>query len=141
MKKSRKKIFRDFSYRKQRYVINNELKRLRSTVIDFEDKYDLFGKEIMFILWANDLEFWTLDFASKDFDYSKKKLSARIVYPLMKQGYIYKYFDKMTPSQTLEDHLFREETKYNYRVRYALTKKARLMVRAFYKKLGFDFTQ
>ena len=118
MKKSRKKLFRDFSYRKQRYVINNELKRLRSTVIDFEDKYDVFGKEIMFMLWANDLEFWTLDFAA-----------------------IYKYFDKMTPSQTLEDHLFREETKYNYRVRYALTKKARMMLRAFYKKLGFDFTQ
>ena len=89
MRKSRKKLFRDFAYRKQRYVINNELKRLRSTLMHFEDRHDLFEKEIMFMLWANDLEFWTLAFAAKDFEYSKKKLAERIVYPLMKEGYVY----------------------------------------------------
>ena len=136
MKKPEKKMFRDFSYLKQRYVINNELKRLRETVRYFEDKYDIFEKEIMFMLWAFDLEFWTLDFASKDYDYSRKKIGERLVYPLMNEGDVYKYFDKLTPSTTYEDHLFRDETKFNYRVRYALTKKARLLVRAFYKKLG-----
>ena len=35
----------------------------------------------------------------------------------------------------LEDHLFRDETKYNYRVRYALAQKGRLLVQRFYRKL------
>ena len=81
------------------------------------------------------MEFWTLRYASEDFEYSEKKLAERIVYQLVKEGYIYKHFDKMTPSTTMEDHLFREETKYNYRVRYAITQKARLLVQAFYKEL------
>jgi len=48
---------------------------------------------------------------------------------------IYKHFERLTPSQTAEDHLFRDETKYNYRVRYAITQKARLLVQAFYREL------
>ena len=51
---------------------------------------------------------------------------------------LYKHFDKLTPSDTYEDHLFREETKYNYRVRYAITQKARLLVQAFYRDLEKD---
>ena len=49
--------------------------------------------------------------------------------------YIIKHFDKLTPSDTYEDHLFRDETKYNYRVRYGLTQKARLLVQRFYREL------
>ena len=87
------------------------------------------------MLWAYDLEFWTLDHASGDYGMNKDKMAERIVDPLSKEGYIYKHFDKMTPSQTREDHLFREETKYNYRVRYALSQKGRLLVQRFYRKL------
>ena len=87
------------------------------------------------MLWAYDLEFWTLRFASEDYEMVEKKLAENLVYPLVKEGYIYKYFNKLTPSQTMEDHIFREETKYNYRVRYALTQKGRLMVQRLYNKL------
>lgn len=87
------------------------------------------------MLWAYDLEFWTLDYAAKEYEVSKKKLGERTVYPLLNEGYIYKHFDKLTPSDTYEDHLFREETKYNYRVRYALTQKARLLVQRVYREL------
>ena len=88
------------------------------------------------MLWCYDLEFFTIKYAAKDYEYSEKKLAERLVYPLVNEGYLYKHFDKMTPSQTREDHLFREETKYNYRVRYALTQKARLLVQAFYRELS-----
>jgi hypothetical protein len=67
---------------------------------------------------------------------TKQHIADRIVYPLVKEGYIHKVFDKLTPSQTFEDHLFRSETKFNYRVRYALTQKARLMVQRFYRSLN-----
>ena len=130
-----KKLFREFSKLNQRYVKNNHLKYLRTSIKKFCLKKDIFEKELMFMLWAYDLEFWTLKHASKDYDYSIKKLGQRLVYELVNQGYVYKYFDKLTPSQTFEDHLFRSETKMNYRVRYALTQKARLLVQAFYREL------
>ena len=131
----KKKLFREFSKLNERYVKRNYLKDLRSTLISTQENNDLFQKEIMFMFWAYDLEFWTLDYASKDYDMSRKKLAERIVYPLVKVGYIYKHFDKLTPSDTYEDHLFREETKYNYRVRYALTQKARLLIQRVYREL------
>lgn len=87
------------------------------------------------MLWAYDLEFWTLDYAAESYGYSKKKIGERIVYPLMAEGLVYKHFDKLTPSDSYEDHLFRDETKFNYRVRYALTQKARLLVQRFYSKM------
>ena len=91
--------------------------------------------KIEFLLWAYDLQFFTLDYASKGFESSKSNIGKRYVYPLVNAGYIYKHFDKLTPSDTYEDHLFRDETKYNYRVRYAITQKARLFVQRFYNEL------
>jgi len=132
---SKKKLFREFSRLNQRYVKSNYLKALRVTIKSFCKRRDIFERELMFLLWAYDMEFWTLRYASEEFEYSEKKLAERIVYQLVKEGYIYKHFDRMTPSTTMEDHLFREETKYNYRVRYAITQKARLLVQAFYKEL------
>jgi len=129
-------MFRESSRLSQRYLKNNHLKFLKHRLLDFQEKYDLYQKEMYFMLWAYDLEFWTLDYASEHYDMSKKKMAERIVYPLMKEGYVHKYFDKLTPSQTREDHLFREETKFNYRVRYALTQKARLMVQRLYNSLS-----
>jgi len=132
---SKKKLFREFSKLNQRYVKNNYLKRLRTSMVDFCKKRDIFEKELLFMLWAYDLEFWTLKYAAEDYNYSEKKLAERIVYELVKQDYVYKHFDKLTPSDSIEDHLFREETKFNYRVRYALTQKARLLVQSFYREL------
>jgi hypothetical protein len=134
--RAKKRMFRDFSTLQKRKIGHNNLKNLRSTIMEFSDKYSLFQKEIMFLLWAYDLEFWTLDYASKAYNYSRDKLADRIVYPLVTEGFLHKYYDRLTPSQTAEDHLFREETKYNYRVRYALTQKGRLMVQRFYNSLS-----
>ena len=124
-KKSKNKLFREFSKLNQRYVKNNHLKYLRNNINDFCKKNDIF-----------DLEFWTLKYAAQDYGYqSPEKVGERIVYELVNNDYIYKYFDKLTPSKTYEDHLFREETKFNYRVRYALTQKAKLLVQRFYREL------
>ena len=89
------------------------------------------------MLWAYDLEFFTAKYASEVYCMSEKKLRERIIQPLLKVGYLYKHFDRLTPSDTLEDHIFRSETKYNYRVRYALTQQARLLVQDMYRSLGF----
>jgi hypothetical protein len=132
---SKKKLFRESSRLNQRYVNRNYLKHLRREIVREKEKGILFQTEIYFLLWAYDLEFWTLKYAAEDFGYSPKKIGERLIYPLMNEGYIYKHFDKLTPSDTYESHLFREETKFNYRVRYAITQKARMFVQAFYRRL------
>jgi len=127
-------MFREFSARKATTIGDNRLKNLRNTVLEYQDKYDLFQKEIMFMLWVYDLEFWTLRYASENYGYVQEKLADKIVYPLMREGYIHKYYDKLTPDKE-EVQLFHTEDKFTYRVRYALTQKARLMVQRFYKSL------
>ena len=88
------------------------------------------------MLWAYDLEFFTLKYASEDYGVGKRHIGERWVYPLANMGYIYKHFDKLTPSKEMDDHMFHEETKFNYRVRYALTQKGRLLVQRFYNSLS-----
>ena len=138
MPKSRvpkKKLFRESSRLNQRYVKRNYLKNLRAILLSTQESHDIFQKEIMFMFRAYDLEFWTLDYAAKEYQVSKKKLGERTVFPLVNEGYLYKHFDRLTPSGTYEDHLFRDETKYNYRVRYALSQKGRLLVQRVYRAL------
>lgn len=131
---ARKTMFRDFSKLNKRYVGENYLKNLRNTTRKFCLDRDIFERELHFMLWAYDLEFFTLKYASEEYDYVEKKLAERIVYPLMNSGYIYKHFDKLSP-KSAELDFFRDEDKFNYRVRYALTQKARLAVQSFYGSL------
>jgi len=127
------RLFREFSVMQDRYLNRNYLKYYRTAKLDFCEQKGIAGSHLDFLVWGYDLEFFTKDFASEDYEMSKKKLGERVLYPLMNMGYIYKHFDRLTPSQTAEDHLFRDETKMNYRVRYAITQKARMLVQAFYR--------
>lgn len=138
MPKSRvpkKRLFRDFALQDKKYILRNHLKRLKQVKRNINKNTDLSFSEVEFLLWGYDLQFFTIDFASKDMGMNKNNTQNRFIYPMVKKGYLYKHFDKLTPSNTYEDHLFRDETKYNYRVRYALTQKARLLVQRVYREL------
>tara|TARA_R110000822_G_scaffold78059_1_gene187132 strand:+ start:13867 stop:14316 length:450 start_codon:yes stop_codon:yes gene_type:complete len=134
---SRKKLFRDFSKLDKRYVKRNYLKNIYKVYKDLSLNHNISKSEIELLLFIYDLEFFTLDYLSQAMGKSLRQLtkSDKGVYPLISEGYIYKHFDKLTPSQTMEDHIFREETKFNYRVRYALSQKGRLLVQRVYRKL------
>lgn len=128
-------MFRDFSRQDKKYIKRNNLKRLKQMRQKVRSQWEISFSDLEFLLWGYDLQFFTIDYAAQDLEMNKTNLSNRVVYPLQRAGYIYKHFDKLTPSDTYEDHLFREETKYNYRVRYGLTQKARLLVQRFYREL------
>jgi len=130
------RLFRDVSFLKKRYVGENHLKNLRSVRTSFCESSGVSWSHLEFLLWCYDMEFFTISYASENYGVNHDNLANRIIYPLQREGYIYKHFDKLTPSQELDDHLFREETKYNYRVRYAMSQKARLLVQRFYRSLG-----
>ena len=132
---SRKKKFREFSKIDKRYIQDNALKNLHYLYIDAKENYDLGKAELEFLLFVYDLEFWTIQYVSNAMNKSPHKIGDRIIYPLLKKEYIYKHFDKLTPSNVMEDHFFRDETKYNYRVRYALSQKGRLFVARMNRKM------
>lgn len=130
------KLFRDFSYIKEKWIKDNYLKNWTIVMNDMLSRYELSDKEMRFMIFVYDLEFFTMDWISGEYQYEKRNVGRRLVYPLLSKGYIYKHFDKLTPSDTREDHLFRDETKYNYRVRYALSQNGRLVVSRFYRKMA-----
>ena len=132
----RTRMFREVSKLPSRFVKHNHLKNLRSATNDFLDGHsDLTKSYLQLLLFVYDLEFFTISWLAENYGMNRKNLADRMVYPLVASGYLYKHFDKLTPSQTREDHLFRDETKYNYRVRYALSQKGRLAVQRFYNSL------
>tara|TARA_R110002020_G_scaffold183242_3_gene379375 strand:+ start:543 stop:965 length:423 start_codon:yes stop_codon:yes gene_type:complete len=138
MPKSRvpkKRLFRDFALQDKKYILRNHLKRLKEVKRNINKNTDLSFSQVEFLLWGYDLQFFTIDYASNDMGMNKNNTQNRFIYPMVNKGYLYKHFDKLTPSDTYEDHLFRDETKYNYRVRYALTQKARLLVQRVYREL------
>ena len=128
-------MFRDFCLQDKKYILRNYLKRLKTVKRKINKEYDIPFSMMEFLLWGYDLQFFTIDYASKDLQMNKNNTANRFIYQLVNKGYLYKHFDKLTPSQTIEDHLFRDETKMNYRVRYALTQRARLVVQRIYKEL------
>lgn len=130
------KMFRDFSYIKDKWIKENYLKNWSIVMSDMLSRYDLSDKEMRFMLFVYDLEFFTMDWIAGEYKYEKRNIGRRLVYPLLKKGYVYKHFDKLTPSTAREDHLFRDENKYNYRVRYALSQNGRLVVSKFYRKMA-----
>ena len=132
---SKKRLFREFSKQNKLYVKRNYLKNLKTVKEKYEQRTGLDFTKIEFLIWAYDLQFFTLDYMSQNFGVSKSNVSKRYISPLTKGGYLYKHFDRLTPSATYEDHLFRDETKHSYRVRYAITQKARLMVQDVYREL------
>ena len=130
------KLFREVSKLPTKYVKSNYLKNLRSATDSFLDSNPgLTRSYLNLMLFLYDLEFFTISWVAENYGMNRKNLADRMVYPLVASGYLYKHFDKLTPSQTREDHLFRDETKFNYRVRYALSQKGRLAVQRFYNSL------
>lgn len=129
------RLFRDVSMLPEKYVKHNYLKNIRSATDMFLDGNDLTRSYLYFMLFIYDLEFFTISWVASEYGMNKKNLADRMIYPLVSMGYIYKHFDRLTPSSTADDHLFRDETKYNYRVRYAMSQKGRLAVQRFYNTL------
>jgi hypothetical protein len=130
---AKSKMFREASKLNKRFVSHHGLKDLFRTLDYYRKKGELTVTQMSFMTWAYEYEFFTIDYACDKLDRSKQNFQRTILFPLQTLGYMYKHFDKLTPSQTREDHLFRSETKFNYRARFALTQKGRMWVSIFYR--------
>lgn len=137
---AKSRMFRESAPMKKKYLKYEGMKHLYPTLREWDAKYNLRSQHVMFLVFVYDLEFFTIDYVCDKLDRNKKSVYRDTVGPLFKKGYLYKHFDKLTPSTTREDHLFRNETKYNYRVRYALSQKGRLLVAKFYRSVSSGST-
>jgi len=123
---------RSYEYNKER----NKLKNLDLSLKYMRSEHDLNYTFMMIMLFTYDLEFWTADYVAEQQNRSSRKVKELFIYPGMKKDLVYKHFDRLSPkNMTHEEHLFYEESKMSYRVRYALTQKARLLIRQFYRML------
>lgn len=142
MPKSRvnpKKKYREFSVIDKKFIKDNYLKNVGNALKDIAENYDISAANFLFILQVYDLEFFTIKHAARIAGREEIKMRDRTITKLRKDGYVYKHFNRLTgpaPDATMEELIFREENKYSYRVRYALTQKARLLIARFYRKVG-----
>ena len=132
---SRKKMFREFSMMDKKFLKDNFLRNIHLMYEDAKQNYGLGRADVDFLLFIYDYEFFTMEYVAKAMGKSFKHLRERLVFKMARQGYVYKHFDKLTPSVNMEDHFFREETKYNYRVRYALSQKGRMFVATMLRRM------
>lgn len=132
----REKMFREFLHKDIEYKERNKLKYFKNIQKEVCQKASLKPSDFHFLLWAYDLKFFTIRHAGKELSLSERAIGNNIIGPLSRKRYIFKYIDKLSPSQKYEDHLFREETKYNYRVRYAMTQRSRRIIEDFYERVG-----
>jgi hypothetical protein len=132
---AKKRMFREFSKMHSRYVPQNYLKNIRSVRKIFSEKNGLREKHIEFMLWAYDLEFFTINHASEEMGLCHRRTSLDYIFYLTQEGYLYKHFNRLTDTKDPDAQMFREDTKFNYRIRYALSQKGRLLVSRFYNEL------
>jgi len=132
-KRPQKGKFRDFKMRKELWLNKGYLKYLRLATRDIVGNYDVSESELNFMLFIYDYEFFTMDHISEAYFYNRIKLAQRLMYPLQRKNYIYKYYDRLSPT-SYEEAIF-NESKWKYKVRYALTQKARLLVQKYYRKI------
>ena len=94
------------------------------------------ARQIEFLLFVHDLEFFTMEWAAKQLSVSYPQARDKLIGPLVRQEYLYRYFDRFAVPLDDEGMWFRDEHRWNFRVRYALTQKGRLFLSRFYKVMS-----
>jgi hypothetical protein len=134
------RMFREYSRMKPRFIKHRGMQNLYHAERYFIKELGVPRTNLQMMCYMYELEFFTLKHIAKHFGMNEGGL-ARRNFPDLKHGdFIYKHFNKLTPSDTREDHIFRSETKYNYRVRWGLTQKGRLYVTRFYRMCAGEET-
>jgi hypothetical protein len=129
-KKFKKKVdlkFRDFAYRDDRGASTYKFTWHANKYI--KAKYGMIPIQIEFMLFAYDLEFFTIEWMAKQLVKSYNQTKDWLTVKLKKKGFLYDYFSKDDIDIHKDTSMwFREENRWNYRKRYALTQEGRRIV-------------
>lgn len=129
-KKFKKKVdlkFRDFAYRDNRGEPTYKYTWHANKYI--KAKYGMIPIQIEFLLFAYDLEFFTIEWMAKQLSKSYNQTKDWLTVKLRKKGFLFDYFSKDDIDIHKDTSMwFREENRWNYRKRYALTQEGRRLV-------------
>lgn len=129
--KKEDKKFRDFAYLDNRPA--TPAKFYYKAIRWAREQSGLQARQIEFMLFIHDLEFFTIEWVASQLSVSYPQVRDKIIRTLMRDEYIYKYFDRLSVGLDDESMWFREEHRWNFRVRYALTQKGKLFLSRLYK--------
>lgn len=118
-----------------KFLKDNFLRYIHFMYVDAKQNYGLGKPEVDFLMFAYNLEFFTISYAASALGKSQKQFRERVIFKMVREGFLYKHFDKLTPRKDVVDQFFREENKFNYRVRYALSQKGRLFVATMLRRM------
>ena len=135
---AKKSMFREFMPSLSRKKGQNPMKMLHVARHRTMQKFEITQRDLEFLLWCYDIEFFTINYAAEQLFTTYEYVKDKLLVSLSKKKLIDRYFHKLTPSQTLSDHLFMDEQKMNYRVRYGIGAKGKEIVKHFYKEIGIS---
>ena len=97
-------------------------------------------RQIEALLFMHDLEFFTCQWLGKQLKVSYFQTKDKIIGPLVRDEYLYKYFERGSVGYEDESMWFRSENRFNYRVRYALTQRGKLFISKMYKIMSGEMS-
>jgi hypothetical protein len=118
--------FRDFAYRDERGDLSYKYVWHADRFIKKE--YGLNPMYVQFLIYTYDLEFFTIEWIAKQLSKSYNQTKDWLIVKLRNKKLIFDYFS----SEDIDIHKdssmwFRQENKWNYRKRYALTQEGRMI--------------
>lgn len=123
-KKKQDLKFRDFAYRDDRGASTYKFTWHANKYI--KAKYNLIPIQIEFLLFAYDLEFFTIEWMAQQLVKSYNQTKDWLTVKLKKKDLLFDYFSKEDIDIHKDTSMwFREENRWNYRKRYALTQEGR----------------
>lgn len=118
--------FRDFAFRDDR--VDPTYRYVWHANKFIKAKYNLIPIQIEFILFAYDLEFFTIEWMAQQLVKSYNQTKDWLTVKLRKKGLLFDYFSKDDVDIHKDTSMwFRDENKWNYRKRYALTQEGRMV--------------
>tara|TARA_R110002074_G_scaffold30333_3_gene86003 strand:+ start:7569 stop:8000 length:432 start_codon:yes stop_codon:yes gene_type:complete len=125
---------REFSKLSNKYVSRNHLKQLSLVVRDVKSASGVGQAELELMLFIYDYEFFTITHVAAAMSKSRTKLYRRTILPLKKKGFIENVFHGKNVDSFV-NALFKDADEKGSESRLGLSKKGRLFVQRFYRKL------
>lgn len=118
--------FRDFAYRDERGDLSYKYVWQADRFI--KQQYGLLPMHVQFLLFAYDLEFFTIEWVAKQLYKSYNQTKDWLTVKMRKKGLLFDYFSSSDINAHRDSSMwFRDENKWNYRKRYALTQEGRMI--------------
>jgi hypothetical protein len=118
--------FRDFAYRDERGDLSYKYVWHADRFI--KQQYGLQPMYVQFLIYAYDLEFFTIEWMAKQLSKSYNQTKDWLTVKMRKKGLLFDYFSPRDIRIHQDTSMwFRDENRWNYRKRYALTQEGRMI--------------